>query len=422
MIKNCQKVKFISNSSICQLAIYFVIQLIPITSSQASTTIAPSSSSGFSYIPTAQGTSDLSTFSENDFDNILHGISSQVAFATTYNSNIGQRGPLPGYPVLDDIISTLSGSVSYISKSSTFTFGGFYRGSYNNYFDNSVFSGYNQGGGILVNYQGSRLTSTLRLGIDYDEGSNRDYLSALIQRTHYSSSLNSRYYLSPKTVIQASYDQNYSAVSGGVYQDTNSYNLGASALWKYSVLTEFGPGMRYTYRSGNSNNGRTSVGPTLNANYKLSQKISLASRVGMDFSTYDSGASADPTFSTQININYTASQLWGFNFSLYRDTEADPSVPGSFTEVTATRLGYVRKIRRAVFNSGVGYDIRKIDSAGKSGGIDRNYLTLDASLGMPIISNKYYTSVYARYNDQRANVASQTWDALLIGFSVSRSF
>jgi hypothetical protein len=46
--------------------------------------------------------------------------------------------------------------------------------------------------------------------------------------------------------------QNYTTASGGNYHNTSSFNVGASALWKYSPLTEFGPGIRYTRAAGSS--------------------------------------------------------------------------------------------------------------------------------------------------------------------------
>lgn len=412
--------EFTSKNDLISLktACYTVFPLCFAAQIQAAT-IAPGPSSGFAYIPQAEESADMVSLGGDDLENILGGISTQVAVSTGYNSNIGQTGTSP---ILDDVISTLSGTVSYLSKATALTFGGFYRGSYNNYFENSDFSAYNQGGGLVVNYQGGRLTSSFRAGVDYDEGSNRNYFSAVVQRVNYYSNFNARYSLSSKTIIQGNYDYSLSTVSGGAFQDTESYSMGLSALWKYSALTEFGPGVRYTYRSGNSDNGRSSVGPTLNVNYKLSQKVSITSRFGVDFSSYDSGESADPTFSTSIAANYRASALWGMNLSLYRDTQADPSVAGSFTEVTSARLGYNRKIRRATFNTGISYELNRVDNSGAGGGVDRDYLSLDASIGMPIFADKYYSSIYVRYNDQSSDLASQTWDAFQTGITLSRSF
>jgi hypothetical protein len=228
--------------------------------------------------------------------------------------------------------------------------------------------------------------------------------------------------LSPKTILQAGYDYNYVAVDGGPFEDTSAYDLTASALWKYSPLTEFGPGVRYTYRAANAQDGRTAVGPIFNMNYKLSQKVSLTSRVGIDFASYDSGVSVDPTLTTSLAATYNASRLWAMNFSLYRDTQAEPAFPGIFNEVTSARIGYVRNIRRAAFNFGVSYDIHRVDGSAQGGGFNRDFISVDSSLGMPFMSNQYYGSLFMRYTDQSSPVAGQAWDALQLGVIVSRRF
>lgn len=390
--------------------------------SHASTVIPSSTSSGFSAVPLFQGAESIANIGGDDLTAVLRGISSQVSFAHSYNSNIRQQGPVAGFPVQDDMISTFGGTVSYMSKASTFTFGGFYRGIYSNYYENSEFTAFNQGGGVILNYEGGRLTSTFKAGIDYDAGSNRDFLGNLITRTSFTSALNARYFISPKTVLQTTYNYNYVVVDGGQFDDTQSYDLTASALWKYSALTEIGPGIRYTYRAANAINGRTAIGPTFNINYKLSQKVSISSRFGIDFPSYDSGDSVDPTLTTSVAATYKASKLWSMNLSLYRDTQADPAFPGIFNDVTSARLGYLRNIRRAQFNFGVSYDINQRNGNSQTGGLDRNFMTLDTSLGMPIFADNYYGSIFLRYSDQSSDLAQQTWDSLQIGLMISRRF
>lgn len=378
----------------------------------------PSAPSGFDLGPgTALGTSALG-------DLILDGLSFATTFSGVYNSNVNQSPGPPLAPVEDDFIATLGASVNYLSTAPHFTFGGNYRASYDSYFSNSDLSGFNQGAGLVANYKGGKLTATLGLGIDFDRGSNRNYASSFVERTNISSSLSARYRLSAKTSLAGNIGQTYTTASGD-FSDTESFDAGASALWQYSPLTEFGPGIRYTYRtgSGSSQPGRSSIGPTLNVNYKLSTKVGLTSRVGVDFASYDDGGSADPTFSSSVGLNYRASSLWGMNLSLYRDVQADPSVAGAFSQVTALRVGYNRKIRRVTWNLGMGYETTTTERPGGAGrgAPDRNYFTVDSSLGMALFSNTTSASIFLRYSDQSAG-RTQSWDSFQPGFSISRSF
>jgi hypothetical protein len=200
--------------------------------------------------------------------------------------------------------------------------------------------------------------------------------------------------------------------------------MGLAALWKYSKLTEFGPGIRYTLLSGGGRDDRTGIGPELLVNYKLAKKVSLNSRVGVEFSQYEDGGSADPSLTGSIGLNYTASKLWSMNLALYRGAQADASSADVFTEVSSVRLGYVRKIRRATLNLGLAYEIDSYQTSGSatsSAYEDRNYFNIDGSLGMPVFSNSCFASVFLQYNDQSGST-TDTWDAVQSGFSISRRF
>jgi Putative beta-barrel porin 2 len=386
----------------------------------AAAVIVPSAPSGFSMLPGAPTTPPTAGLGEK----VLDGFTLATSLSGTYDSNVSRSPGPPAAPVQDDFILTLGGRVDYLSKSSEWTFGGGYRGSYNEYFSQSEFSGYSQGAGVLANYEGGRVSASLNAGVSLDRGSNQNYSSAFVTQTSYTTNLTARYRLSPKTSLQGDMSQSYTTASGGDYNDTQNFALGTSALWKYSPLTELGPGLRYTYVSGSSQTGRTSIGPTLTVNYKLSSKVALNSRVGMDFASYQDGGTADPTMSAAIGLNYEASKLWGMNLSLYRDTQADPSLAGAFTEVTSLRIGYHRKVHRAILNLGIGYDANRSQRpANGSGGAgdDRNFFTTDGSLGMAVLSNTCYASVFFRYGDQSAS-AAETWDSLQVGFGISRSF
>ncbi len=356
---------------------------------------------------------------------LLEGFTLATTLSGTYQSNVTQSAGQPGAPIVDDFILGVGGSLAYQSKATEWTFGGHYQGSYNSYFNNPDLSSYNQSGGIRVNYSGGKLNAAFTTGITSGSGSNRYYgTSSFIEQISISNGLSARYRLSPKTALAADVSQSFTTASGGSYHDTSSLGLGTSALWKYSPLTELGLGLRYTRNSGGGQLDRTTIGPTLTVNYKLSNKVSLNSRVGLDFVSYSDGRSADSSLSTSIALDYRASKLWGMDLSLYRDAQADPTRADTFTQITSLRLGYHRKIRRATLNLGVGYETNSTaDSSNSSADTrpNRDCLSLDAALGMALFSNTTMAGLFLRYNDQSGG-ARESFDSTTVGFSLSRTF
>jgi hypothetical protein len=356
------------------------------------------------------------------FDDIRDGLGLSASLSGTYDTN-----PSRGYGQANnagegDFFLSLGGTVSYLSRASTWTYGATYTGGYSQYFSQSELSGYYQNAGASLNYNGGPLTASLNVGINFGSGANR-YYESVVDEISYNYGLNARYRVSRKTSLTGDLSQRFTSASGNGNSDTESLDLGASALWRYSPLLEFGPGIRYTSRSGDSSQERTSIGPTLTANYELTRKVSLNSRIGVDFAEFEDGESADPTLFTSIGLNYRASKLWSMNLSLLRDSEASYTAGGEFEEIMALRLGYNRKIRRAVWSLGMGWETRSTEnsSAATNTRPDRDYLTLDTSLGMPVFRDTCNASVFMRYSDQSGD-ANQSWDSLQTGFSISRSF
>lgn len=355
-------------------------------------------------------------------EGIFEGFSIAATFSGTYTTNATSSPGEPFAPILDDFIFGLGGSISYLSKATDWTFGGSYSGNYNQYLDLSEYSGYNQSLGLVGNYDGSKLSATLNLGISYDQGTNRYYSSEFVEQTTINTSLNLRYRLSSKTSLQGDIGQVFTLTSGN--NDTENFSLGLAALWKYSKLTELGPGVRFTYLSGGSQETRTAIGPELLVNYQLAKKVSLNSRVGVDFATYEDGGAADPALTGSIGVNYNASKRWGMNLALFRGVQANGGSADIFTEVSSVRLGYTHRIRRATLNLGVAYEIDSYQTADNSTTAaypDRNFFNIDSSLGMAVFSNTCYASVFMRYNDQSGS-ATETWDAVQSGFSITRRF
>lgn len=313
--------------------------------------------------------------------------------------------------------------MSYLSRPAIWTYGGVYSGGYSQYFRKTDLSGYFQNSGAWLNYDdGGPLSATLNVGLGFGSGANR-YYQDFVEQLSLNYGISARYAISQKASVAGSFSQSLTSARDSTYSDTSSFNIGTSLLWRYSPVLEFGPGVRYTYRSGEHGDDRTSIGPTLTVNYVLNSVISMNSQVGMDFSDNGSGGSSDPSFSTSMGLNYHPSELWGLNLSLYRDMQADPAIDGGFTEITALNLGYYRKVRRAMLNLGVGYEINNPETnrftRGTKGDLD--FFTLNASLSMPIFSNTCNASVFMRYQDQSSD-SSDSWDSYQAGFSISHSF
>ena len=111
------------------------------------------------------------------------------------------------------------------------------------------------------------------------------------------------------------------------------------------------------------------------------------------------------------------------NLSLLRDVEASYSNAGEFEETTALRLGYNRSIRRAVWTIGMGFENRVSNNPNPliPDQPDRNYLTFDTGLGMPIFSGTTHANIFMRYSDLDAGGAN-SWDSMQIGCGLNRKF
>lgn len=354
-------------------------------------------------------------------DDLQRGFRFSASLSGTYDTNPSQSSGSSTDSGQGDFFTTLGGTVAYQSTASTWTYGATYAGSYNQYFNQSDLNGYNQNAGASINYQGGPLTAALNLGINFGSGANR-YYASVVDEISFNYGLSAQYRISPKTSVTGDFSQNLTSVSGDDVSDTDSFNLGVAALWHYSPLLEFGPGIRYTSDSrSNGGLGRTSIGPTMTANYQIARKISLTSRIGMDFAEYDNGDTVDPSWSTSISLNYQASPLWGMSLSLQRDAQTSYTADDEFEELTSLRLGYNRRIRRANWTLGMGWETRSSENPGSSSPSDRDYLSFDTALSMPVFADTCNASIYMRYSDQNGD-ANEAWDSFQTGFSISRSF
>lgn len=359
-------------------------------------------------------------------ERLTDGLSLSATLSGTYDTNPGQgygRSTGNSGDSGGDFFTSLGGAASYRSKSAVWTYGLTYNGSYSYFLSESDLSGYNQGGGGSLSYDSGPLNASLNVGITLGSGANR-YYASVVDQVSYNYGLDARYRVSGKTSLAGSFSQSFSQASGNQYSDTGSYNANLSALWRYSARTEFGPGIRYSRQSGSQQSyDRTTIGPMMTVNYTLSRKVSLNARVGLDFADYGDAGSGDPGVSTSISANYQATKLWGMNLSLNRDVRASYTSASDFEEITALRLGYHRKIRRAAWTVGTSWETTTSNTPDGvvSGRPDRDYLSLDTALSMPVFADTCSGSVFLRYTDQSGG-GTETWDSCQVGFSISRSF
>lgn len=349
---------------------------------------------------------------------LLDGLAFSASLSGVYDSNVRQGTGGGGDE--EDFILSLGGSVAYQTQGPEWIIGATYRGSYDLYFMDEDLSGYNQGASFIAGYDGAKLKVMYNAGFDIDRGANR-YYSSFAERINIRNGITASYRISPKTTINGNVGYSHTEANEGAFSDIEAFDFGLNALWQATPLLQIGPGVRYTIRTGDIQSQRETFGPTISANYTLSSKLALTSRIGLDF-VDDAGGSSGPDVSALIGLNYRASALWGMNLSLYRDTQADPGVVGGFNEITTIALGYNRKIRRATLNLGATYEYNTIDQPGGTVSGSRDYIGLTSSLSMPIFANTTNASIFTTWRKQTAGAGQGSWDGFQFGFSLNRSF
>lgn len=323
-----------------------------------------------------------------------------------------------------DFSMTLGGSVSYGSGNSDWSYNVAYSGGYSHSFNLEDLSGYSQSASASLSREGGRWNGTLGLSLSAGTGANRQY-QAVVDETNLGISLGGSYEVSPKTSITGSLGTSVSIANGGNPRgsdDAGSFTGNLAAMWRYSPLLQFGPGVRFSQESGDNGQGRTSLGPTINANYRLSRKISVNGQIGLEFAEYD-GGNSDSSVSTSIGASYAISKLWSMNASLSRGAQADMSGTGGFNESTNFNLAVQRRIRKANLSAGLSYAIDDaLSSTGsRTSGNDREDLGFNASLSMPIFAGRASASTFFSYQNQSDNSTSDSGN-FSAGFSISRSF
>lgn len=344
-------------------------------------------------------------------------------FSAIYDSNLdmGRRSG-SNLESEDDFIFSFAPFIQYRTAGSDWFFsigGGL---DYSEYLENSHYSGLGYRGDFSLGYAGEKASLRASFKYAFDRGTNRYAGSAFVEEHRLNASVAAAYHLSRKTSLDAyfSYEWNEPDVEGQTSYRTESLRTGASVMWKATPLFRLGPGFSYSRSTGRAHSTRETWGPTLTAQYQLGAKVALNAMVGYDFVEFEGRRSdSDEAYTANLDLDYNASQLWGLKLSAYHRTTPDGYNAGAFRESTGVRLGYRRKIRRATFNAGVGYEattIERAESTSWSG--DHDYINADASLSVPFLKYCEGTLFFqwrdesGRYND----------DAFRTGLSITVTF
>jgi hypothetical protein len=383
----------------------------------------PEVAQGFGDRPTgfSNGVGDFSLASRLG-ESPFRGFNFGLNLTGTYDSNPTQGYGGPNQTSDGDFFATLGGSIGYRTTASTLTFGANYSGGYNYYFNDTDLSAYNQSLGLTANYDGGAFTGALSIGLGVNNGANR-YYEAVVNEFSLSYSLSGSYRMSAKTSLTANFGQSLNDPDGG-YSTTGGFNAGASAMWIYSERTQFGPGIRYTSDSGESDNFRTTIGPTVTVTYRVTGKISLNAMTGVDFVQYDQETGGDDTsMPISLNLSYTGSELWGMSFSVYRDVQASPSIYDGSQEITNFSLGYNRRIRRASWTAGVSYGLGGNGTASDPNGTsaDSDHFSFNTGLSMPVFADNCSARVFMGWTEQNGTTTDSN-GSFQAGFGLNWTF
>jgi hypothetical protein len=350
----------------------------------------------------------------------LSDLSLKVATAAAYDSNVGQAPDTAALPAQGDFFTTFTPSLRWSRENSVWNVALDGSLGYDQYVDLDQFSGLDYGSAAELGYRAGRLELGANFRQSFDHAVNRFY-GAITEEQSYATALSAIYVISPKTALVSVWQSAWTEPGSG-FGGTEQQSASFSALWRYSQLLQVGPGLGLTRTSGELQSERTSQGPTLSAVYQLSEKVDLNSQVGMDSVDYGGGGT-DEFFSARVGLKYVLNPLWGFDFSLVRDAEADGSLAGGFRETTGMKLGVMRNIRRVTLRVGLGYDATTFVSAtDPTPRPPLDYFTGDVSLAFPVMAEQLSGAVFFSYKDSASNEVIRNWESYQIGVSLIYRF
>jgi hypothetical protein len=355
---------------------------------------------------------------------LLAGLSLGLATTWSYDSNVNQANGRD-LRVESDWIFSLAPTVSWETAIRDFTLRLDAAANYDHYASLDDYSGLDYRGGAALEYRGGPLTLGAAVNYGSTLGVDR-YAGGLTENRTLGFGFTARYELSPKTALDAALSINDSRsirqTGGSADNETSRSSFQLGALWQATPLIRLGPGLRTTSASSDNGGDRTTVGPMLRADYLLSEKVDLNSRIGLDFVEFDGGGS-DQFTSAAIGLQYRLDGLWSFRFDLSRDVEPDTAIGGGFRESSRWRLGVIRKILTAQLDLGCGFDSSEFSGgAGQAARAATDYLTFDAGLGLPALGDRAFARLFLRYQDQTSDDPRSGWDGFQSGLSFSYRF
>ncbi|MCW1887308.1 hypothetical protein OKA04_21400 [Luteolibacter flavescens] len=358
---------------------------------------------------------------------MLRGFKLGLTASAVFDSNVDSG--LGGSKNESDLIFTVGPTFTYRAEGGLWSLGASGGLSYASYLDNSDLGGLGYNLGVNFGYSPSRLDLKGSFGTSLTAGNNRNY-GGYSETVNYNTAFSASYKWSAKTSFDARFSYRWTdpgdvvSAVGNSFGGTQATTFDLSAMWQATPLIRVGPGVGWSWESGDNQVDRETVGPILRLQYQLARKISLDSTFGMDFVDYaGSGGGDDTAFSTRIGLNYQASQLWGMNLSVYQGTTADGATAGNYRETSSVNLDYHRRIRRANLALGIGYEAN--DQVSVTGGAVGNgvgdFLIFKASVGMPVFGQRARASTFFDWREEMEG-GNGNDDGYQIGVSLSSGF
>jgi hypothetical protein len=271
-----------------------------------------------------------------------------------------------------------------------------------------------------VGYRGARTSARFSYGYQSATGANRDVgASLIVQQINVNMNQGIRYRLSPRTSLDAGLSYNLAELSGAVADKRDNFAGRISGVWTFSPLLEIGAGIRLSEQETNLGFTRSSYGPTVLANYRISRLFTLRSDMSIEYATLNDNEKQTGVDAT-LGMSYNPSALWGLSLDYRRSNQPLLANNSSFQVLDGIRLGVRRNLIRTSLNLGVAYEQSAIENTTGTTSFGNEFMSIDGSISRVLYKDVVHGSVYFRYADQTG--AFQTWDSKQLGFSITYLF
>jgi hypothetical protein len=345
-----------------------------------------------------------------------------LGFDSLYDSNVLNSSGLDGREIESDLRLSPKLAATF-NRGSLFKVRGAVNVSNDEYLDHPALNSTNYSLSGASGYESDKFTAELSLAHSRDSGINRR-TSSFLETLSSSLGFDTRYRLSSKTSVSADWDYRESDSLTVGFSDTTSRNYSTKALWAVTPLTELGPGYRWGSRTGYNNSELNVEGPNLSLNYRLSSKVKLRSRFGVDQSSSSFNVGEDTLLNWALSLDYKASALWGLQLTAVKDIQASLSTSGGFDEVSAIRLTHLRKLLGAKLRLTVGFESRNaVDTLGNVGNEFREYDFFETrcSFEMPVYSDKADLELSVAHRELTSDLR-RSWDGWQAGLGLTWRF